>query len=93
MKKAIIWLAGILLVTGCTTTPTPQSEMGMGAAPKGFLGDYYGKLQPGPEGGVKQRWIKPGTDFSKYKRVMLYTHLSLVSTARRGFSGEAACGP
>ena len=69
MKKAILWIAGILLMTGCASTPAPQPEMG--AAPKGFLGDYYGKLQPGPEGGVKQRWLKPGTDFSKYKRVML----------------------
>ena len=37
----------------------------------GFLGDYYKDLQPGPEGGVKQRWLKPGVDFSKYDKVML----------------------
>ena len=37
----------------------------------GFLGDYYKDLQPGPEGGVKQRWLKPGVDFSKFNKVML----------------------
>jgi len=37
----------------------------------GFLGDYYKNLKPGPEGGVKQRWMKPGVDFSKYDKVML----------------------
>jgi hypothetical protein len=40
------------------------------AANSGFLGDNYGKLQPGPKGGVDKRWLKPGTDFSKYKKVM-----------------------
>jgi hypothetical protein len=39
--------------------------------PSGFLGDYYKNLKPGPEVGVKQRWIKPGVDFSNYNRVML----------------------
>jgi hypothetical protein len=37
----------------------------------GFLDGYYKNLQPGPEGGAKQRWIKPGVDFSKYDKVML----------------------
>ncbi len=37
----------------------------------GFLGDYYKNLKAGPEGGAKMRWLKPGVDFSKYKKVML----------------------
>ena len=37
----------------------------------GFLDGYYDKLQPGPKDGVKQRWLKPGTDFTKYNRVVL----------------------
>lgn len=41
--------------------------------PSGFLGDYYGNLQPGPEGGAKLRWMKPGVDFSGYDKVMLDT--------------------
>jgi len=28
-------------------------------------------LQPGPPGGVKMRWLKPGVDFSRYHRLML----------------------
>jgi hypothetical protein len=39
----------------------------------GFLGEYYKNLQPGPEGGAKQRWIKPGVDLSKYDKVMIDT--------------------
>ncbi|HEY3277663.1 MAG TPA: DUF3313 domain-containing protein [Syntrophorhabdaceae bacterium] len=46
---------------------------GYGAEPKysGFLGDDYKYLQPGPEGGAKMRWLKPGVDFSKYKKLMI----------------------
>jgi putative nucleotidyltransferase with HDIG domain len=29
------------------------------------------KLQPGPPGGAKMRWLKPGVDFSKYHRLMI----------------------
>jgi hypothetical protein len=37
----------------------------------GFLDGYYKDLKPGPEGGAKERWLKPGVDFSKYDKVML----------------------
>ncbi len=39
----------------------------------GFLGspDVYKKLAPGPEGGAKLRWVKPGTNFSKYNKFMV----------------------
>ncbi len=37
----------------------------------GFLGDYYKNLQPGPKDGAKERWVKPGVDFKKYKRLMI----------------------
>lgn len=37
----------------------------------GALCIYAAKLQPGPKGGAAERWIKPGTDFSKYNKVML----------------------
>lgn len=37
----------------------------------GFLDGYYDKLQPGPKDAVKQRWLKPGADFTKYNRAML----------------------
>jgi putative nucleotidyltransferase with HDIG domain len=31
------------------------------------------RLEPGPPGGVKWRWLKPGVDFSRYKRLMIDT--------------------
>jgi len=37
----------------------------------GFLGDYYQKMQPGPEGGAKMRWIQPAVDFTKYHKLMV----------------------
>lgn len=37
----------------------------------GFLGEYAKNLAPGPKDGVKMRWLKPGVDFGKYKKVML----------------------
>jgi hypothetical protein len=46
---------------------------GFSAEPKysGFLAGYYTNLKPGLEGGAKERWIKPGVDFSQYKRFMV----------------------
>ena len=58
---AALSMALAMSVTACASVQKPS----------GFLGDYYKNLRPGPEGGVKQRWIKPGVDFSKYNRVML----------------------
>ncbi|MBN1545610.1 MAG: DUF3313 domain-containing protein [Syntrophaceae bacterium] len=37
----------------------------------GFLEGYYENLGPGPEGGVKMRWLKPGVDFAKYDKFMV----------------------
>lgn len=37
----------------------------------GFLDGYYDKLQPGPKDGAKERWLKPGVDYAKYKKVMI----------------------
>lgn len=45
-----------------------------GAPPfSGFLGspDVYKQLTPGPEGGAKLRWTKPGTNFSTYNKFMV----------------------
>jgi hypothetical protein len=36
-----------------------------------FLGEYAKDLQPGPEGGAKKRWLKPGVDGSKYNKFIL----------------------
>jgi hypothetical protein len=69
MKKAILLIIGMMVVVGCATTESAKT--GQTAAPKGFLGDYYSNLTPGPEGGAKMRWLKPGVDFGKYNKVML----------------------
>jgi hypothetical protein len=60
----------ILMWTG--TSPIAQTKEAAPEAQKvGFLGDYYKYLQPGPEGGAKMRWLKPGVDFGKYNKIML----------------------
>ncbi|MEJ2167263.1 MAG: DUF3313 domain-containing protein, partial [Desulfobacterales bacterium] len=41
------------------------------AQTEGFLDGYYKDLQPGPEGGAKMRWLKPGVDFGQYNKIML----------------------
>ncbi len=68
MKKAIRFLLEVFMVFALSITMSSCAS-----APKqtGFLGDYYKNLGPGPEGGAKERWVKPGVDFSKYNKVML----------------------
>jgi hypothetical protein len=62
MKKIFVLCMGLVLLASCATTTPP---------PPGILGDYYTKLQPGPEGGAKLRWLRPGVDFSKYNKVIV----------------------
>lgn len=62
MKRIFVLLVGLMLLAGCATVGPPQ---------QGILGDYYTNLQPGPEGGAKLRWLKPGVDFNKYNKVMV----------------------
>jgi len=66
MRLAVVIILGMALALSITACATTQK-------PSGFLGEYYKNLGPGPEGGVKLRWIKPGVDFSKYNKVMLDT--------------------
>ena len=56
---------GIILVSFITSYASAGSEKSI------FLGDYYHKMKPGAKGEAKLRWIKPGVDFSKYKKVMV----------------------
>jgi hypothetical protein len=63
MKKIFILLMGMVFLASCAATPKKQS---------GVLGEYYDNLKPGiTEGGAKLIWIKPGVDFTKYKKVMV----------------------
>jgi hypothetical protein len=70
MKKMAVWLIGMMLVAGCATTESAKTGSTAASKP-GFLGDYNKNLGPGPEGGAKLRWLKPGVDFAKYNKVML----------------------
>ena len=62
MKKIFVLLLGLMLLAACATT-RPQQP--------GILGEYSKSMEPGPEGGAKLRWLKPGVDFAKYNKVML----------------------
>jgi Protein of unknown function (DUF3313) len=64
MKKMLVLIMGMTFLASCATTAAPPKS--------GFLGDYYKNLTPAPEGALaKSRWIKPGTDFTKYKKLMV----------------------
>ena len=60
MKKIFVLVMGVMFLAACATVAPPQP---------GILGNYYKNLEPGPEGGAKLRWLKPGVDFSKYNKV------------------------
>ena len=68
---AVMGIALVTFTISCASTGA--SSKGAAAAPQteGFLNGYYKDLQPGPEGGAKMRWFKPGVDFSKYNKIML----------------------
>ncbi len=68
MKRSIRLMTVVALSLALALSATACASF---SKQSGFLGGYYKDLQPGPEGGVKQRWIKPGVDFSKYDKVML----------------------
>ncbi|MBN1142584.1 MAG: DUF3313 domain-containing protein [Deltaproteobacteria bacterium] len=70
MKKAICCLMGMALLAGCATMDSAKSGSASPAEAR-FLGDYYNKMVPGPVGGAKMRWIKPGVEFGKYNKVMV----------------------
>lgn len=61
MKKYFVLFMAMMLLVGCATAPPKIS----------FLGEYSKNLAPGPEGGAKMRWLKPGVDFAKYNKVMV----------------------
>jgi hypothetical protein len=73
-RKMTAVLTGLLLVGFIASCASTGSKEPMPAAPaqqKGFLDGFYQNLEPGPEGGAKMRWLKPGVDFSSYDKIML----------------------
>lgn len=74
VREIITLVMGIALVSFVTSCATagPQSKQSAAASKKTvFLGDYYKNLKPGGEGQPKLMWIKPGVDYTKYKKVMV----------------------
>ncbi|MFZ7126644.1 MAG: DUF3313 domain-containing protein [Desulfobacterales bacterium] len=72
MKKAmgLFLIVAMAAVAGCATTKNGGMDVAH-EAKTGFLKDYYGRLEPGPEGGARERWLKPGVEWKKYEKVML----------------------
>ncbi|SEM13813.1 Protein of unknown function [Syntrophus gentianae] len=66
-------LAKVLLAVGMAIMFTVSVAMAGDPPFSGFLGspDVYKQLTPGPEGGAKLRWVKPGADLSKYNSFMV----------------------
>ena len=84
MKKGFVLLMGLMFLAACATTE-PQMR-------SGFLGDYYKDLQPGVgENAPKLMWIKPGIDFTKYKKVMVdYVIFAFAQDSEyKGIDGDA----
>jgi hypothetical protein len=74
VRTVLAVVMGIALLTlsiSCASTGTQAKGAAAEAQKVGFLGDYANYLQPGPEGGAKMRWLKPGVDFGKYNKIML----------------------
>jgi hypothetical protein len=65
---AIVALLVAVFITSCAST---GSQAPPAASHKGFLEGYYQYLEPGPEGGARMRWAKPGVDFGRYDKIML----------------------
>lgn len=61
MVMVFVFAASLM---SCASTPAKRSG-------PGFLGNYAQQLQPGPDGGAKMRWLKPGVNFAKYDKVIL----------------------
>jgi len=56
----------VTCIASCASTGSASKRSG-----PGFLGNYAQKLEPGPDGGAKMRWLKPGVNFAKYDKIIL----------------------
>ena len=59
----VLGLALVSSIISCASTPKATGPT--------FIGDYAKNLEPGPKGGAKERWLKPGVNFGKYNKIML----------------------
>ncbi len=82
MKRIVSMIALIMLLVSCAGIAPPDT---------GFLGEYYQKLTPAPKTGVARlRWLRPGVNFTKYKKVMVdYVFFTLAEdSAYKAISGD-----
>ena len=63
-KLLSVAVISMFLAVGCAAQKMEVKKY------SGFLGDYS-KLQPGPEGGVAERYITPGADLKNYNKIMM----------------------
>ena len=73
-RNVMAVVMGIVLVSfviSCASTDSQSKKAATAPPTEGFLNGYYKDLQPGPEGGAKMRWLKPGVDFGQYNKIML----------------------
>ena len=71
LMAVVMGIALLSFVISCASTGTQSKKTEAAAQTEGFLDGYYKDLQPGPEGGAKMRWLKPGVDFGQYNKIML----------------------
>ncbi len=65
LRVAVVVIMGFAFVSSiisCASTSGSKSA---------FLGDHAKNLGPGPKGGVKERWLKPGVNFAKYNKIIV----------------------
>jgi len=66
-KAIMAVVLGFVLVASIISCASTSGSKGSA----GFLGDYAKNLQPGPKGGAKERWLKPGVNFAQYNKVII----------------------
>ena len=71
VMAVVMGIALVSFVISCASTGSQTKKPKQPPQTEGFLDGYYKDLQPGPEGGAKMRWLKPGVDFGKYNKIML----------------------
>lgn len=71
IMAVVIGIALMSFVISCASTGSQSKEATAAPQTESFLHGYDKNLQPGPKGGAKMRWLKPGVDFGKYNKIML----------------------
>lgn len=71
IMTAVLAISLVSLYVSCASTESQTKGSEAVPQTEGFLDGYYKDLQPGPKGGAKMRWLKPGVDFGKYNKIML----------------------